>query len=67
MTRTLILMRVSDHNFVMYNSDRPRGKRMYVTGVCFFVIDKMACGMVRVRWSDIIRMAHLSTMGKTGN
>ena len=60
-------MRVSDHNFAISNSDRPRGKRMYVTGVCFFVIDKMACGMVRVRWSDIVLMAHVSSEVKTGN
>ena len=31
-----------------------------------FVIDKMPCGMLSVRWCDIGVMAYLSTQGKTG-
>jgi len=31
-----------------------------------FVIAKLPRGMVRVRWCDIVLMAHASTEGKTG-
>jgi len=42
--------------------------RQYMSLECvFFVIVKMACGMLRVRWSDIVLMARVSTEGKTGN
>ena len=62
-------MRVYDRNFAISNSDRPRGKRIYVTGVCFFffVIDKMPRRMRRVRWNDIVLVTHVSTGVKTGN
>jgi len=30
------------------------------------VIDKMTCGMVRVRWCDIFLNAHMSNENKTG-
>jgi len=39
---------------------------MSVECVALFVIDKMQCGMLRVRWCDIVVMAYLSTEGKTG-
>ena len=29
-----------------------------------FVIDKMSCGILRVRWCDIVLIAYLSTEGK---
>jgi len=32
-----------------------------------FVIDMMPCGMVRVRWCDIVLVAHMSTEVKTDN
>jgi len=60
-------MEVSDHKFVISNSDIPRVKTIYVTGVCFFIIDKMTCGMPIVPWSDIGLVSHVSTEGKTGN
>jgi hypothetical protein len=39
---------------------------MSVGCVALFVIDKMPCGMLRVRWCDIVLMAYFSTEGKTG-
>jgi len=41
-------------------------KFMSVGCGALFVIDKMPCGMLRVRWSDIVLMAYLSTEVKTG-
>jgi len=34
--------------------------------VALFVIDKLQCGMLRVRWCDIVVVAHVSTECKTG-
>jgi hypothetical protein len=68
MKRTFILMRVYDDNFPLSNPDRPRGKKIYVTGVCLcFVMDKMPRELLTVFCCDIVLISHVWTDRKTGN
>jgi hypothetical protein len=61
-------MRVYDHNFPIPNTIA-QGIRKSMSVDCgpLFVIDKMPCGMVSVHWCDIVLMALVSGVGKSGN
>jgi hypothetical protein len=61
-------MRLCDHNFPNPNpNDQSIGECMSVECGTLFVIDKMPCGTVRVRWCDIVLMAHVLGESKTDN
>ena len=57
-----------NHNFPFSEPDRPRSKTIYMSGVCsLFDIANVPCGRLRVCWSHIVLMAHVSTGGKAGD
>ena len=45
--------------------EKAREYKSLECGILFF-IDKTPCGMLRVRWCDIVLITHVSTEGKTG-
>jgi hypothetical protein len=67
MTRRIILMILCNHNFPISNTIAQEAREvMLVECGPLFVIDKMPCGMVRVRWCNIVLLAHMSNGNKTG-
>ena len=59
-------MRLYNHNFPIPNTFAQETREcMLVDCGPLFVIDKMPCGIVRVRWCDIVLLAHMSNENKT--
>ena len=73
MARSLILMRLYNRNFIIITCPFPnpvaQEARQYMSLECgpLFVIANLPCGMQRVRWSDVVLMAHVLTGGKNGD